>query len=46
MINLNERPAMENYYLFKKLPEYTHIKDTGKDILKDSKFYNSKLKDN
>ncbi|KAL4499676.1 hypothetical protein ABPG72_017216 [Tetrahymena utriculariae] len=46
MINLNERPAMENYYLLKKLPEYTHIKETGKDILKDSKYYTNMQNEN
>lgn len=35
MLNLKDRSALENYYLLKKLPEYTHIVDHSKDIIKD-----------
>lgn len=46
MINLNERSAIENYLLLEKLPAYTHIRDYGKNILKDSKYYNATQFDN
>ena len=46
MLNLNDRSALENYYLLKKVPEYSHVINPAKSVLKNARYFSMRPSEN